>query len=62
LPNAVVNAGQRFVFYNGTVFNFTMTNFEPDILGYNVPALLHSTGTIVIFSDGSDWLIESINN
>ncbi len=63
LPNAANFIGQKFVIFNGTgsAYNtFTFETIGQSIIGNNWLGL-NNNGSVVLFSDGSNWLIESQN-
>jgi hypothetical protein len=64
IPNAASMIGQKFVIFNGlgTSYNkFTFASVGQAIIGNGWPGVLVTNGSVSIFSDGANWLIESKN-
>jgi hypothetical protein len=66
LPNATLMDGQRFVFYNASSGLYNHINLHrvasQIIEGIGSGGVISINGTLVLFSDGANWLIESRNN
>jgi hypothetical protein len=63
LPDAVLMPGQKFVIFNGSggsYNNFAFTAGQT-IIGSGWVGALATTGSLSLFSDGANWLIESKN-
>ncbi|HJV18864.1 MAG TPA: hypothetical protein VJ552_03200, partial [Sediminibacterium sp.] len=61
LPTAVGRAGQRYIIFNATggVYNSIATTSGQTITGAAWSGSLASNGALIIFSDNTNWLVES---
>lgn len=61
LPTAVGRAGQRYVIFNasGVTYASLTTTLGQTITGITWSGNILSNATLVVFSDGSNWLVES---